>query len=193
MLSDRATVLNFCDKVAKATSTLTDLNLSLLNCKSRDDITEVLLHAMKSLSDAYAMAISSPCDLLKVPDSAVIASLEVQRRQMQEVCRQMADELDVARRQYLSTSDSLQKARDLNTHLQAKVEELEALDELARVAAARDAMVESLQHERKMYLSQISVLRGKVRKLNKLTKYLIGELACRDIPINIPKELTFDF
>lgn len=82
MLSDRATVLNFCDHVAQATSTLTDLNLSLLNCTSREDITEVLLYAMKSLSDAYAMAISSPCDLLKVPDSVVIASLEVQRRQM---------------------------------------------------------------------------------------------------------------
>ena len=193
MLSDRATVLNFCDHVAKATSTLTDLNLSLLNCKSRDDITEVLLYAMKSLSDAYTMAISSPCDLLKVPDSVVIASLEVQRRQMQEVSRQMADELDAARRQYLSTSDSLQKARDLNTHLQAKVQELEALDEPARVAAARDAMVESLQHERNKNLYQISTLRDRVRKLNKLTEHLIGELACRDIPINIPKELTFDF
>lgn len=151
MLTDRATVLNFCDHIAQATSTLTDLNLSLLNCTSRDDITEVLLHAMKSLSDAYAMAISSPCDLLKVPDSVVIASLEVQRRQMQEVSRQMADELDVARRQYLSTSDSLQKARDL-----------------------------------------IARLRDKVRKFQKLTKYLIGELASRHIPINIPKELTFD-
>ena len=193
MLSDRATVLKFCDYVAKATTTLTDLNLSLLNCTSREDITEVLLYAMKSLSDAYAMAISSPCDLLKVPDSAVIASLEVQRRQMQEVNRQMADELDVARRQYLSTSDSLQKARDLNTHLQAKVQELEALDEPARVAAARDAMVTSLQHERNKNLYQISTLRDKVRKLNKLSKYLIGELACRDIPINIPKELPFDF
>ena len=193
MLSDRATVLNFCDHVAKATSTLTDLNLSLLNCTSREDITEVLLYAMKSLSDAYAMAISSPCDLLKVPDSAVIASLEVQRRQMQEVNRQMADELDIARHQYTSTFDSLQKARDLITHLQAKVEELEALDEPARVQAARDAMVKSLQHERNKNLYQISTLRDKVRKLNKLTKYLIGELACRDIPINIPKELTFDF
>lgn len=193
MLSDRATVLNFCDHVAQATSTLADLNLSLLNCTSREDITEVLLYAMKSLSDAYEMAISSPCDLLKVPDSVVIASLEVQRRQMQEVNRQMADELDVARRQYLSTFDSLQGARDLIARLRAKVEELEALDESARVAAARDAMVESLQHERSMNLSQINVLRGKVRKLNKLTKYLIGELACRDIPINIPKELTFDF
>lgn len=111
---------------------------------------------------------------------------------MQEVCRQMADELDVARRQYLSTSDSLQKARDLNTHLQAKVQELEALDEPARVAAARDAMVESLQHERKMNLSQINALRDKVRKFQKLTKHLIGELASRRIPINIPKELTFD-
>lgn len=160
MLSDRATVLNFCDHVAKATSSLTDLNLSPLNCTSREDITEVLLYAMKTLSDAYAMAISSPCDLLKVPDSVVIASLEVQRRQMQEVSRQMADELDVARRLYLTTSDSLQKARDLNVHLQAKVQELEALDEPARVAAARDAMVTSLQHERSMNLSQINVLRG---------------------------------
>lgn len=193
MLSDRATVLNFCDHVAKATSTLTDLNLSLLNCTSREDITEVLLYAMKSLSDAYTMAISSPCDLLKVPDSAVIASLEVQRRQMQEVNRQMADELDTARRQYLSTSDSLQKSRDLVAHLQAKVQELEALDEPARVKAARDAMVESLQHERNKNLYQISTLRDRVRKLNKLTKHLIGELACRDIPINIPKELPFDF
>ena len=192
MLSDRATVLKFCDHVAQATSTLADLNLSLLNCTSREDITEVLLYAMKSLSDAYTMAIASPCDLLKVPDSAVIASLEVQRRQMQEVCRQMADELDVARRQYLSTFDSLQGARDLNAHLQAKVQELESLDESARVAAARDAMVESLQHERSMNLSQINVLRGKVRKFQRLTKYLIGELACRLIPINIPKELTFD-
>lgn len=193
MLSDRATVLNFCDHVAQATSTLADLNLSLLNCTSREDITEVLLYAMKSLSDAYAMAISSPCDLLKVPDSVVIASLEVQRRQMQEVNRQMADELDVARRQYLSTSDSLQKARDLVAHLQAKVQELEALDESARIVAARDAMVESLQHERNKNLYQISTLRDKVRKLNKLTKHLIGELASRRIPINIPKELTFDF
>lgn len=192
MLSDRATVLKFCDRVAQATSALTDLNLSLLNCTSREDITEVLLHAMKHLSDAYTMAISSPCDLLKVPDSVVIASLEAQRRQMQEVCRQMADELDVARRQYLSTSDSLQKARDLNAHLRAKVEELEALDEPARVKAARDAMVESLQHERSMNLSQIHVLRGKVRKFQRLTKCLIGELACRHIPINIPKELTSD-
>lgn len=193
MLSDRATVLNFCDHVAQATSTLADLNLSLLNCTSREDITEVLLYAMKSLSDAYAMAISSPCDLLKVPDSAVIASLEVQRRQMQEVNRQMADELDVARRQYLSAFDSLQGARDLIARLRAKVEELEALDESARVAAARDAMVESLQHERNKNLYQISTLRDKVRKLNKLTKHLIGELASRRIPINIPKELTFDF
>lgn len=193
MLSDRATVLNFCDHVAKATPTLTDLNLSLLNCKSRDDITEVLLYAMKSLSDAYTMAISSPCDLMKVPYSVVIASLEVQRRQMQEVCRQMADELDTARRQYLSTSDSLQKARDLNTHLQAKVQELEALDESARVAAQRDAMVTSLQHERNKNLYQISTLRDKVRKFQKLTKHLIGELASRRIPINIPKELTYDF
>lgn len=192
MLSDRATVLNFCDYVAQATSTLTDLNLSLLNCTSREDITEVLLYAMKSLSDAYTMAISSPCDLMKVPDSVVIASLEVQRRQMQEVSRQMADELDVARRQYLSTSDSLQKARDLITSLRTKVQELEALDESARVAAARDAVVESLQHERKMNLSQINALRDKVRKFQKLTKHLIGELACRRIPINIPKELTFD-
>lgn len=193
MLSDRATVLNFCDHIAQATSTLTDLNLSLLNCTSREDITEVLLHAMKHLSGAYEMAISSPCDLMKVPDSVVIASLEAQRRQMQEVNRQMADELDTARRLYLSTSDSLQKARDLNTHLQAKVQELEALDESARVAAARDAMVTSLQHERNKNLYQISTLRDRVRKLNKLTKYLIGELACRDIPINIPKELPFDF
>lgn len=192
MLSDRATVLKFCDHVAQATSTLTDLNLSLLNCKSRDDITEVLLYAMKSLSDAYEMAISSPCDLLKVPDSVVIASLEVQRRQMQEVNRRIFDELDVLRRRYLSTFDSLQKVRDLNTHLQAKVEELEALDEPARVQAARDAMVTSLQHERKMNLSQINVLRGKVRKFQKLTKHLIGELASRRIPINIPKELTSD-
>lgn len=189
-LTDRATVLNFCDHVAQATSTLADLNLSLLNCTSREDITEVLLYAMKSLSDAYAMAISSPCDLLKVPDSVVIASLEVQRRQMQEVCRQMADELDVARRQYTSTFDSLKKAQELITRLQSKVE---ALDESARVAAARDAMVESLQHERNKNLYQISTLRDKVRKLNKLTKYLIGELASRHIPINIPKELTFDF
>lgn len=193
MLSDRTTVLKFCDHVAQATSTLTDLNLSLLNCTSREDITEVLLYAMKSLSDAYTMAISSPHDLLKVPDSAVIASLEVQRRQMQEVSRQMADELDVARRQYASTFDSLQKARDLIARLRAKVQELEALDESARVAAARDAMVESLQHERNKNLYQISTLRGKVRKFQKLTKHLIGELACRDIPINIPKELTFDF
>lgn len=192
MLSDRAAVLKFCDHVAQATSTLTDLNLSLLNCTSREDITEVLLYAMKSLSDAYAMAISSPCDLLKVPDSVVIASLEVQRRQMQEINRRIFDELDVARRHYLSTSDSLQKARDLNAHLRAKVQELEALDEPARVAAAHDAMVTSLQHERKMNLSQINVLRGKVRKFQKLTKYLIGELASRRIPINIPKELTFD-
>lgn len=193
MLTDRATVLNFCDHVAQATSTLADLNLSLLNRTSREDITEVLIYAMKSLSDAYAMAISSPCDLLKVPDSVVIASLEVQRRQMQEVNRQMADELDVLRRQYLSTSDSLQKARDLIGRLRAKVEELEALDEPARVAAARDAMVTSLQHERNKNLYQISTLRDRVRKLNKLTKHLIGELACRDIPINIPKELPFDF
>lgn len=193
MLSDRATVLNFCDHVAQATSTLADLNLSLLNCTSREDITEVLLYAMKSLSDAYEMAISSPHDLLKVPDSVVIASLEVQRRQMQEVNRQMADELDVARRQYLSTSDSLQKARDLVARLRAKVEELEAIDEPTRVAATRDAMVESLQHERNKNLYQISTLRDRVRKLNKLTKHLIGELACRDIPINIPKELPFDF
>lgn len=193
MLSDRATVLNFCDHVAQATSTLADLNLSLLNCTSREDITEVLLYAMKSLSDAYEMAISSPYDLLKVPDSVAIASLEVQRRQMQEVCRQMADELDVARRQYTSTFDSLQKARDLIARLRAKVEELEALDEPTRVKAARDAMVESLQHERNKNLYQINTLRDKVRKLNKLTKYLIGELASRRIPINIPKELTFDF
>lgn len=192
MLSDRATVLKFCDRVAQATSTLTDLNLSLLNCTSREDITEVLLYAMKSLSDAYTMAISSPCDLLKVPDSAVIASLEVQRRQMQEVCRQMADELDVARRQYLSTFDSLQGARDLIARLRAKVEELEAIDESTRIAAARDVMVESLQHERSMNLSQINVLRGKVRKFQRLTKHLIGELACCHIPINIPKELTSD-
>lgn len=193
MLLDRATVLNFCDHVAQATSTLADLNLSLLNCTSREDITEVLLYAMKSLSDAYAMAISSPLDLLKVPDSVVIASLEVQRRQMQEVCRRMADELDVARRQYTSTLDSLQKAQDLNTRLQSKIEELEAIDESARVAAARDDVVESLQHVRNKNLYQISTLRGKVRKLNKLTQYLIGELASRRIPINIPKELTFDF
>lgn len=193
MLTDRATVLNFCDHVAQATSTLADLNLSLLNCTSREDITEVLLYAMKSLSDAYAMAISSPCDLLKVPDSVVIASLEVQRRQMQETYRRMADELDVARRQYTSTFDSLQGARDLITRLRAKVEELEALDESVRVAAARDAMVTSLQHERNKNLYQISTLRDKVRKLNKLTEYLIGELASRRIPINIPKELTFDF
>lgn len=192
MLTDRATVLNFCDHVACATSVLTDLNTSLLEHSSREDITEVLLYAMKSLSDAYAMAISSPCDLMKVPDSVVIASLEVQRRQMQETNRQMADELDEARRQYTSTFDSLQKARDLIARLRAKVEELEALDESARIAAARDAMVESLQHERKMNLSQIASLRGKVRKFQKLTKYLIGELACRRIPINIPKELTFD-
>lgn len=193
MLSDRATILNFCDHVAQATSTLADLNLSLLNRTSREDITEVLLYAMKSLSDAYTMAISSPCDLLKVPDSVVIASLEVQRRQMQEAHRRMADELDTARRQYTSTSDSLQKARDLIAHLQAKVQELEALDEPARVKAARDVMVESLQHERNKNLYQISTLRDRVRKLNKLTKHLIGELACRDIPINIPKELPFDF
>lgn len=193
MLSDRATVLNFCDHVAQATSTLSDLNISLLNCEHRDDITEVLLYAMKSLSDAYAMAISSPCDLMKVPDSVVIASLEVQRRQMQETNCRMADELDVARRQYTSTFDSLQGARDLIARLRAKVEELEAIDEPTRVAATRDAMVESLQHERNKNLYQISTLRDKVRKLNKLTKHLIGELACRDIPINIPKELTFDF
>ena len=169
MLTDRSTVLNFCDHVAQATSTLADLNLSPLNCTSREDITEVLLYAMKSLSDAYEMAISSPHDLLKVPDSVVIASLEVQRRQMQEVCRQKADELDVARRQYTSTFDSLQKARDLIARLRAKVEELEALDEPTRVKAARDAMVESLQHERNKNLYQISTLRDKVRKLNKLT------------------------
>lgn len=192
MLSDRATVLKFCDHVAQATSTLTDLNLSLLNCTSREDITEVLLYAMKSLSDAYTMAVSSPCDLLKVPDSVVVASLEVQRRQMQDANRRMADELDVARRLYLSTFDSLRKARDLNVHLRAKVEVLEALDEPARVAAARDAMVESLQHVRSMNLSQINVLRGKVRKFRRLTQHLIGELACRHIPINIPKELTSD-
>lgn len=192
MLTDRATVLNFCDHVAQATSTLTDLNLSLLNCTSREDITEVLLYAMKSLSDAYEMAISSPHDLMKVPDSVVIASLEVQRRQMQEAHRRMADELDLARRQYLSTFDSLQRARDLIARLRAKVEELEALDESTRVVAARDAMVTSLQHERKMNLSQISTLRDKVRKFQKLTKHLIGELASRRIPINIPKELTFD-
>ena len=192
MLTDRATVLNFCDVVAEATSTLADLNLSLLNRTSREDITEVLLHAMKSLSDAYAMAISSPCDLLKVPDSVVIASLEVQRRQMQEAHRRMADELDIARRQYTSTFDSLQKARDLIARLRAKVAQLEAIDESTRVAATRDVMVRSLQHERKMNLSQINVLRSKVRKFQRLTKYLIGELACRRIPINIPKELTFD-
>lgn len=193
MLLDRATVLNFCDHVAKATSTLSDLNRSLLNCTSREDITEVLLYAMKSLSDAYAMAISSPHGLLKVPDSVIIASLEVQRRQMQEAHRRMADELVTARRQYTSTFDSLQKARDLITRLQAKVAELEALDEPARVQAARDAMVKSLQHERNKNLYLISTLRDKVRKLNKLSQYLIGELACRDIPINIPKELPFDF
>lgn len=147
---------------------------------------------MKSLSDAYEMAISSPHDLLKVPDSVVIASLEVQRRQMQEAHRRMAYELDVARRQYTSTFDSLQKARDLIARLRAKVEELEAIDEPTRVATIRDAMVASLQHERKMNLSQINVLRGKVRKLQKLTKHLIGELVCRHIPINIPKELTSD-
>lgn len=192
MLTDRATVLNFCDHVAQATSTLTDLNLSLLNCTSREDITEVLLYAMKSLSDAYEMAISSPHDLMKVPDSVVIASLEVQRRQMQEVQRRVFDDLDLARRQYLSTFDSLQKARDLIARLRAKVEELEALDESVRVVAARDAMVTSLQHERNKNLYQISTLRDKVRKLNKLTKHLIGELASRRIPINIPKELTFD-
>lgn len=99
---------------------------------------------MKSLSDAYTMAIASPHDLLKVPDSVVIASLEVQRRQMQETHRRVLDELDVARRQYTSTFDSLQKARDLITRLRAKVEELEALDEPARVKAARDRMVASL-------------------------------------------------
>lgn len=192
MLTDRATVLNFCDHVAKATSTLTDLNLSLLNCSSREDITEVLIYAMKSLSDAYEMVISSPHDLLKVPDSVVISSLQVQCRQMQEAHHRMADELDIARRQYTSTFDSLQKARDLIARLRAKVEELEAIDEPTRVAATRDAMVKSLQHERKMNLSQINVLRDKVRKFQKLTKYLIGELACRRIPINIPKELTFD-
>lgn len=192
MLTDRATVLNFCDYVAQATSTLTDLNLSLLNCTSREDITEVLLYAMKSLSDAYEMAISSPHDLLKVPDSVVISSLQVQCRQMQEAHHRMADELDIARRQYTSTFDSLQKARDLIARLRTKVEELEAIDEPTRVAATRDAMVKSLQHERKMNLSQINVLRSKVRKFQKLTKYLIGELVCRHIPINIPKELTFD-
>lgn len=192
MLLDRATVLSFCDRVAKATTTLTDLNLSLLNCTSREDITEVLLYAMKSLSDAYEMAISSPHDLLKVPDSAVIASLEVQRRQMLEVNRQMAYELDVARRLYLSTSDSLQGARDLIARLRAKVVKLESIDESTRVAATRDAMVETLQHERSMNLSQIKVLRGKVRKFQRLTKHLIGELASRRIPINIPKELTSD-
>ena len=72
MLTDRSTVLNFCDHVAQATSTLADLNLSLLNCTSREDITEVLLYAMKSLSDAYEMAISSPHDLLKVPTQLLL-------------------------------------------------------------------------------------------------------------------------
>lgn len=192
MLTDRATVLNFCDHVVQATSILTDLNTSLLDRSSREDITEVLLYAMKSLSDAYTMAIASPHDLLKVPDSVVIASLEVQRRQMQETYRRVLDELDVARRQYTSTFDSLQKARDLIARLRAKVEELEALDEPARVKAARDRMVTSLQHERKANLSQINVLRDKVRKFQKLTKHLIGELARRDIPINIPQDLTFD-
>lgn len=192
MLTDRSTVLNFCDLVAQATSVLTDLNTSLLAYSSREDITEVLLYAMKSLSDAYTMAISSPHDLMKVPDSVVIASLEVQRRQMQETYRRVADELDLARRQYTSTFDSLLKARDLIAHLQAKVEELGALDASARVQAARDGMVTSLQHEREANLSQITSLRGRVRKYQKLTKHLIGELACRDIPINIPKELTFD-
>ena len=192
MLTDHATVLNFCDHVAQATSTLADLNISLLNCEHRGDITEVLLYAMKSLSDAYEMAISSPHDLLKVPDSVVIASLEVQRRQMQEAHRRMADELDVARRQYTSVFVSLQKARDLIARLRDKVAQLEAIDEPTRVAATRDAMVKSLQHERKMNLSQINVLRSKVRKFQKLTKYLIGELVCRHIPVNIPKDLTFD-
>lgn len=192
MLTDRATVLNFCDHVAQATSVLADLNTSLLDFSSREDITEVLLYAMKSLSDAYTMAIASPHDLLKVPDSVVIASLEVQRRQMQDTYRRVLDELDVARRQYTSTFDSLQKARDLIARLRAKVEELEALDEPARVKAARDRMVTSLQHERKANLSQITSLRERVRKYQKLTKHLIGELARRDIPLNIPQDLTFD-
>lgn len=192
MLTDRATVLNFCDLISQATSNLSDLNISLLNREHRDDITEVLLCAMKSLSDAYAMAISSPCDLLKVPDSVVIASLEVQRRQMQETYRWMADELDAVRRQYASTFDSLQEARDLNARLQSKVAQLEALDEPARVKAARDRMVTSLQHERKANLSQIKSLRERVRKSQKLTKHLIGELVRRDIPLNIPQDLTFD-
>lgn len=189
MLTDRATVLNFCDLIAQATSNLSDLNISLLNHEHRDDITEVLLYAMKSLSDAYAMAISSPYDLLKVPDSVVISSLEVQRRQMQETYRRALDDLDLARRQYTSTFDSLQKARDLIARLRAK---LEALDESARVKAARDCMVASLQHERKANLSQITSLRERVRKYQKLTKHLIGELARRDIPLNIPQDLTFD-
>lgn len=192
MLTDRATVLNFCDHVAQATSVLTDLNTSLLDYSSREDITEVLLYAMKSLSDAYAMAIASPHDLLKVPDSVVIASLEVQRRQMQETHRRVLDDLDLARRQYTSTFDSLQKARDLIARLRAKVEELESLDSVARVAARRDRIVVALSNERKANLSQITTLREKVRKFRKLTKHLIGELACRNIPINIPKELTFD-
>lgn len=192
MLTDRATVLNFCDHIAQATSALTDLNTSLLDRSSREDITEVLLHAMKSLSDAYTMAISSPHDLLKVPDSVVIASLEVQRRQMQESYRRVADELDVARRQYSSTSASLQGARDLIASLREKVAQLEALDESARVKAARDRIVASLQHERSRNLSQITSLRVRVRKYQKLTKHLIGELARRGIPINISQDLTFD-
>lgn len=190
MLSDRATVLNFCDHVAQATSVLADLNTSLLGFSSREDITEVLLYAMKSLSDAYTMAIASPCDLLKVPDSVVIASLEVQRRQMQETYRRVLDELDVARLQYASTFDSLQKARDLIARLRAK---LGALDEPARVQAARDRMVTSLQHARKANLSQITSLRDRVRKYQRITQHLIGELARRRIPLNIPQDLTFDF
>lgn len=192
MLTDRATVLNFCDHVAQATSVLTDLNTSLLDYSSREDITEVLLYAMKSLSDAYTMAIASPYDLLKVPDSVVISSLQVQCRQMQEAYRRVADELDLARRQYTSTFDSLQGARDLIARLRAKVAQLEALDEPARVKAARDRMVASLQHERKANLSLITSLRERVRKYQKLTKHLIGELARRDIPLNIPQDLTFD-
>ena len=192
MLTDRATVLEFCDLIAQATSNLSDLNISMLNCEHRDDLTEVLLYAMKSLSDAYAMAISSPHDLMKVPDSVVISSLEVQRRQMQETYRRALDDLDLARRQYTSTFDSLQKARDLIARLRAKVEQLEALDEPARVKAARDCMVASLQHERKANLSQIVSLRERVRKYQKLTKHRIGEFARRDIPLNIPQDLTFD-
>ena len=158
MLLDRATVLNVCGHAAQAASVLTDLNTSLLDRSSREVIAEVLLYAMKSLSDACARAGNSPHDLLKVPDSAVIASLEVQRRRMQEA-RRAADELDAARRRYAYAFDSLLVARDLTARLQAKVQELEAPGEAARVRAARDSMAASLQHVRKANLSQITSLR----------------------------------